>query len=71
MNEGSQDFRIGHQALGQRRVHDLPHEVRIAHHVGLDLLLHLHEVGRTHAEVGQAGEAAKAAQAERGLAGID
>ena len=70
MNESSENFRVRHQALSQRGVHDLPHEVRVAHHARLDLLLHLHEVGGTHPEVRKAGETAQTAKAERCLADI-
>ena len=49
----------------------MSHEVRVAHHVGLDLLLHLHEVGRAHAEARKAREATEVSEAERSLARIN
>ena len=70
LDKPAQDFRVRHQALGQRGIHDLSHEVRIAHHVGLDLLLHLHEVGRAHSETPEAREATEVSEAEWGLASV-
>ena len=50
--------------MREGRIHDLPHEVRVTHHTRLDLLLHLHEVGRAHAQVRKAGDAAQSSKAE-------
>ena len=70
MDEASEDFRVGHEALGQRRIHDLRHHLGVVHHAGLNLLLHFHEVGRTHAEARQPREATKVAETERCLGDI-
>ena len=67
LDEAPHDLRVGHEALGERAVHDLPQHVGVAEHLALHPLLHLHEVGRSHAQVGHPGEAAHRTHAERGL----
>jgi len=70
LNECSQDLRVGHQALRQRRVQDLPDHLRVAHNLPLQPLLHLHEVGRPHTQAGHAGQAAHCVKAEGSLTGV-
>lgn len=64
------DLRVGHQTLGQRRVQELPEHVRIIEHFALQSLLHFHEIGAAHAQIGHAGQPAHPGQGERRRGGV-
>lgn len=64
LNESSHHLWVGHETLGEGRIHDRSQHVGLGHHLIRQSLLHFHEVGRAHPERGHAGKATHGPQSE-------